>query len=317
MKLFVGVDVSKDKFDIHYHGKEVCVTNNLKGLKKLLSLLHTEIARSNEIGLIVCEATGGYENKLVKFMWANQMPIHRANPYRIRCFASAHGVIAKNDRLDAKVIAQYAEKMTPKADVAALEADKEALADLYRRREQLKQAKNGEFNRLDKELASSVVKSIKAHVKWLEKEIAKIETELEKLHKNTSISQESELLQSVPSVGDITAACLIAFLPELGKSKDKQLAALVGLAPFVKESGKYSGKRQIQGGRAVVRTALYMAALSSIRHYREMREFYHNLLSKGKPKKLALTAVARKLLAVLNSVVTRQSPWQETCPVRI
>jgi transposase len=315
MKLFVGVDVSKEVLDLHYNGNSVNVTNNQKGLIRLYKLLKKEITKGNEIAMIVCEATGGYENKLMEFMMSNQLPIHRAHANKIRAYAKYRGELAKTDKIDACIIANYAQSADIEADKPRAEEEK-ILAGLVKRREQLKADKARELNRLDKDLAGSVVKSAKSHIKWLEKEIANIDKEIKKLLGNKELHAKMELLKSIPSIGDVTASTLVAFLPELGKSSEKQLAALIGVAPFAKESGNYKGTRRITGGRDIVRKALYMAALTSIRRYKEMNEFYLRLIGKGKKFKVALIAVVRKLIKVLNSVMVRQTPWQEACPTR-
>ena len=275
-------------------------------------MLKTEISNGNEIALITCEATGGYEKKLVDFMFSNQFPIHVANPLKIRRFAESKGLFAKTDKIDAQVIAEYSETMKPEADSKLKTAEESSLAEKIKRRDQLIGDKVREGLRLDKELSPGTKQSIKSHIKWLEKEIGKIEEAIKNIQKNELINKKLELLTSVPSIGKVTALTLIAYLPELGKYNKKKLAALVGLAPFARESGKYKGRRFIRAGRSILRKALYMAALSAVRHYKEMKELYLRLRIKGKAAKLALIAVARKLLHVANSVMQRQSVWNET-----
>lgn len=310
MKLFIGIDVSKNKLDVYFNGIDVTVSNNQKGLNKIHLLLKKEIKKGNKIALIICEPTGGYEAKMVKFMIAINMPVHVAHANKIRSFAKAKGFLAKTDCIDARVIAQYGEALKPQADKQLQTIEEELLAELLKRKDQLLTDKIRESNRLDKEHASVVIKSAKLHIKWLEKEITKIENEIQGLRKNEKINAKIELLKSVPAVGDVVASSLVAFLPELGLQDDKKIVALVGLAPYNKDSGKYRGKRFIQGGRANVRKALYMSAVSSVRHYKEMKEFYLRLRSKGKPAKVALIAVERKLLIVLNSVMKRKTIWE-------
>lgn len=310
MKLFVGVDVSKNTLDAHYNGKNTTVSNDNKGLKQLYKLLNKESIEGNEVAMIVCEATGGYENRLIEFMMSNQIPIHRAHANKIKAYAKYLGKVAKTDKIDACTIAEFAKNTNIVADTPR-KFEEKVLASLLKRREQLKADKARELNRLDKDLDSPVIRSTKSHIKWLEKEIANIDEEICKVRENEELNANIELLKSVPSVGDVTAATLVAFLPELGKLSTKQLSALVGLAPFARESGVFKGKRFTMGGRAVVRKALYMSALSSVKYYEEMREFYLRLRGKGKGAKTALIAVAKKLLAVLNSVMTRKSTWQK------
>ena len=314
MKLFVGIDVSKHKLDAYYNGNYICVANSTKGLIKLNKLFKKEVLQGNEIALITCEATGGYEKKLVDFMFSNKLPIHTANPLRVRRFAESKGLFAKTDKIDAQVIAEYSEIMKPEADSKLRTAEENSLAEKIKRRDQLIGDKTREGLRLDKELSPETKKSIKSHIKWLDKEIGKIEEAIKNIQKNELINKKFELLTSIPAIGKITAMTLIAYLPELGKYDKKKLAALVGLAPFARESGKYKGMRFIRAGRGILRKALYMAALSAVRHYKEMKELYSRLRTKGKAAKLALIAVARKLLHVANSVMQRQSIWKETYP---
>lgn len=316
MKLFIGVDVSKNSLDIYCNGITSQVSNNRAGLTKLYKVLQKEVKGGNEIELIVCEATGGYENKLVYFSVEKNMPIHVAHANKVRHYAEAEGILAKTDKIDACLLAKYGETMKVKAINRLPTAEEKELIGLLKRREQLKADKVREKVRLDKDLNPMARKSINSHIKWLEKEIAMIDAELKQLEENDFIKTKVDLLKSVPGIGDISAYTLIAFLPELGSiAKAKKVVALSGLAPFCKDSGKHRGKRYIQGGRADVRKALYMAALSSVRHYKEMQDFYERLRSKGKLAKVALIAVARKLLSVVNSVMWRQTAWQETYPV--
>jgi transposase len=309
MKLFVGVDVSKNNLDVYINGNNISVLNNQKGFEKIYSALQKEVKRGNEMGLILCEPTGGYEAKMVKFMQEINMPIHVAHANKIRSFAKAKGILAKTDRIDAGVIAQYGETMKPEPDKRLHTAEEEFLGELMKRREQLIGDKIRESNRLEKEQSSSVTKSIKSHIKWLEKEIGKTEKEVNKLRENKELNAKIELLKSVPAIGDVAAESLIAFLPELGLQDEKRIVALVGLAPFNRDSGQCRGKRCIQGGRANVRRLLYMSALCAVRYYREMKESYVRLRNKGKLPKVALIAVARKLLIVLNSVMSRKTNW--------
>lgn len=317
MKLFIGIDISKNTMDIYCNNKDIKVPNNQKGLAKLYSVLKQEIKDSNEIALVVCEATGGYEQKLVKFLLEKNIPVHIAHPNKVRHHIQSKGIRTKTDKLDARLLADYGETMKVKPYIQLRTVDEEALAGLLKRREQLKQDKAKEVMRLDKDLNKGAEKSVKSHIKWLEKEMIIIEELIKKLQKDhEDINTKIELLKSVPSVGDITASILVAFLPELGSTKDaKKITALVGLVPFTKESGKYKGERFIQGGRTIVRQVLYMAALSAIRYYKEMREFYLRLKNKGKKSKVALIAVERKLLTVLNSVMYRKTVWQNECPL--
>jgi len=317
MKLFVGVDVSKNSLDMWCNNKSFTISNNQAGLTKFYRLLQQEIKNGNEIALVVCEATGGYETKLVRFATKKSMPIHVAHANKVRDYAKSKGLLAKTDKIDAYLLADYGEIMRVQPNDKLCTVEEETLAGLLKRREQLIEDKIKEMVRLDKDLDMRAKRSIKAHIKWLEKEIAKIELLIHKTQKeHGAINTKTELLKSVPSIGNITACILVAFLPELGRTTGaKKISALAGLAPYTKDSGKYKGKRFIKGGRSVVRKALYMSALTCIRHYEELRGFYLRLRNKGKTAKVALIAVARKLLTVLNSIMYRKTAWQKTYSV--
>jgi transposase len=313
MKLFIGVDVGKKALDVCCNNKLFQVSNDQIGLEKIYSSLQEEIKEGNEIALVICEATGGYETKLVKFVIEHNLPIRREHANKVRNYAKSKGLSAKTDKIDARLLSEYAEVMQVKPLICERSVKEEKLVGLVKRREQLKTDRIKETVRLDKELDSSVKKSIKNHIKWLEKEMAAIENLIRGLQKeDEAIDTKVKLLTSIPAVGDMTAYYLIAFLPELGSTTEaKQMVALAGLAPYARDSGQYKGKRFIQGGRSSLRSALYMSSLSSITHYKEMKEFYQRLRNKGKPAKLALIAVARKQLTVLNSVMYRGTPWTE------
>jgi transposase len=311
MKLFIGVDIGKDALDIYCNDKFLKVSNNQAGFKGLNVLLQKESNKGNEIVSVVCEATGGYESKLVRFAKEKGIPIHVAHPNKVRKYAGAKGLLAKTDKIDAHLLSSYGEAMQVQPKTEFRSKNEELLVALLKRREQLKTDKVREELRLDKDLFGGNKKSIESHVKWLNKEIAKIEKQINAVQQESvEIKAKIDLLKTVPSVGNLTACLLVAFLPELGKTNEaKRIVSLAGLAPIVKESGKYRGKRFIQGGRAIVRRALYMSAVSSIRHYKEMGDFYLRLRGKGKTAKMSLVAVARKLLVVLNSVMCRCTPW--------
>lgn len=221
MKLFTGVDISKDTMDIYCNDKDIKVPNNQKGLTKLYSVLQQEIKNDNEIALVICETTGGYEQKLVKFLLGKNIPVHVSHPNKVRAYIQSKGTRTKTDKLDARLLADYAETMKVKPYVQLRTVDEEALAGLLKRREQLKQDKVKETLRLDKDLNKNAEKSIKSHIKWLEKEMITIEELIKKLQKDhEDINIKIELLKSVPSIGDITASTLVAFLPELGSTND-------------------------------------------------------------------------------------------------
>jgi transposase len=312
MKLYVGVDVSKSKLDVSLNGKNLIIPNNQQGLSTLVEKLKEQNDEGNEIGLVLCEASGGYERLLIRTLRTQGYPVHLAHANKIRSFAKAKGLLAKTDKIDAHVISEYGRVLSPMPDINLISESAEMLGELLKRREQLLEHKQGEKNRLDKERLPAVIKSIKSHIKWLEKEIQQLDKQIEDQQIQEEFKHQIELLISVPGIGKLTASYLISFLPELGKINHKQIAALVGIAPFNRDSGTLRGKRFIQGGRAIVRKILYMAALASIRcRYSDLRVFYQHLRTRGKAGKVAIVAVMRKLLLVLNSVISRQTPWLE------
>lgn len=262
MKLYVGVDVSKSKLDVSLNGTNLIIPNNLIGLSTLIEKLKEQTYVGNEISLILCEASGGYERLLIKTLFKEGYPVHLAHANKIRSFAKAKGYLAKTDKIDAHVISEYGCVISPMPDIKLLSESAEMLGELLKRREQLLDHKQAEKNRLDKERLPAVIKSIKSHVKWLEKEIQQLDTQIEDQQIQEEFKDQIALLISVPGIGKLTASYLISFLPELGKINHKQIAALVGIAPFNRDSGTLRGKRFIQGGRAIVRKILFNGCIS-------------------------------------------------------
>ncbi len=240
-------------------------------------------------------------------------PRGRVNPRRARDFAKATGKLAKTDRIDAEVLARFAEAVRPEPRALP---DEEALllGEILDRRRQLVVMLVAEDNRLSAVVSAPVRRRIRAHVRWLEKELARTDRELEEAVEASPVWRENEaLLRTVPGVGPALARTLLAELPELGALTHRRLSALVGVAPFARDSGKMRGKREVWGGRARVRTALYMGALVASRHNPAIREFYERLVTAGKPKKVALVACMRKLLSILNAMMRDRAPWKATC----
>ncbi len=298
-ELFVGIDVAQDTLDIACSDKRPVahVRYDQAHVNKLIDQWQT--ARPT---LVLLEATGGLERMMVYALEAAGIPYRVANPRLVRDFARATGHLAKTDRLDAQVLASYAEKLRPEARAIADPARQE-LRELMLRRRQLLDLKQQEENRLS--LASkSVVKSIRVVLKTLEKEIAKIEQQTDDfISGQPMLVAETELLESVKGVGPVLARSLCGLVPELGRLNRKQIAALIGVAPFNRDSGTMQGKRTCWGGRADVRRVLYMATLIAVRHNPKLKEFYQRLRQAGKPFKLALNAAMRKLLITLNAMV--------------
>jgi transposase len=302
---FVGIDVGKKKNDVHIHGVEDASEyhNDAEGIRQLVDRMQ-ELSPA----LIVTEATGGYERLMVAELSAAGLPIAVVNPTRVRRFAESLGQLAKTDKIDARMIAHFASVVRPPVRTLKSE-EEERLGDLLDRRRQIIGMLTAEKNRLHTS-RGRVRDDIQEHVAWLTGKQSELEKEMEDMIRESEEWSEKEaLLCSVPGVGPVTAATLLADLPELGTLNRQKIAALVGVAPFNKDSGKKRGKRRIFGGRAPVRRTLYMAALASTRHNPVMKEFYDRLLERGKEKKVALTACMRKLLVILNAMVRKQERW--------
>jgi transposase len=297
----VGIDVSKERLDVCSlpDGGTFSVANDRAGIDELLARLLEGVRPE----LVVLEATGKYERPA-----AVAVAVAVVNPRQARDFAKAAGRLAKTDRIDAQVLARFAGAVGPRPSVLP---DEEArvLQDILLRRRQLLEMMVAEKNRL--QMASeAVARRIAAHVRWLEKELSRVDRELdEAVRESETWRANEELLRSVPGVGPVLARTLLAELPELGTLPRRRLCALVGVAPFNRDSGTFRGKRQVWGGRAPVRAALYMGALVATRHNPLIREFYERLLAAGKPKKVALVACMRKLLSILNAVMRDRVPW--------
>jgi transposase len=306
---YAGVDVSKARLDVAVRptGERYSVANDPEGIDTL-------VGRLEEVGfeLVVLEATGGFERPAAMALAASGIPVAVINPRKARDFAKATGTLAKTDRIDAYVLAYFAEALKPEPRALP---DEEALllSEILDRRRQLIGMLVAENNRLAATVSEPVKKRIRAHVRWLEKELVRTNRELEEVIEASPTWRKNEaLLRSVPGVGPALARTLLAELPELGTLTHKRICALVGVAPFNHDSGRMRGKRQVWGGRARVRTALYMGAMVASRHNPLIREFYERLVAAGKPKKVALVACMRKLLSILNAVMRDHKPWRFT-----
>jgi len=305
--LFVGIDVAKDELAIHIHptAEAFGVPYDEAGLARLLARLH-ELAPM----LIVCEATGGYEIPLAAALASAGLPLAIVNPRQVRDLARALGQLAKTDTVDAKLIALFAEKVRPPAQPLADETARR-LGELVTRRRQLLEILAGESNRRPLVRDRTVRRRLDAHIAWLRREIRDLETDLGSTIRGSAAWRETDdLLRSVPGVGPITSASLIAELPELGQLGRRQIAALAGLAPINRDSGQWRGRRCIGGGRRVVRSALYMATVVAVRYNPVLAAFYARLRAAGRPSKVALTASMRKLLTILNAMLRDRRSWQ-------
>jgi transposase len=258
--------------------------------------------------LVVLEATGGVELALVAQLGAVGLPVVVTNPRQVRDFARATGQLAKTDRIDAEILARFADQVRPELRPLPDPAIQE-LAALLARRRQLVEMLTAERNRL-RRAARRVRPRITEHVHWLERELDDIDHDLADAIRSSPLWREQEdLLRTVPGIGPVVASTLLAGLPELGRLNRKEIAALVGVAPLNRDSGTLRGRRSVWGGRGQIRAALYMAALAATRFNPKVRAFYQRLLAAGKPKKVALVACMRKLLTILNAMVHNNTSW--------
>ena len=305
-QIYVGIDVSGDQLAVHILPDEkfFVVATDHKSLKSLTKQL-TELAPV----IVLLEATGGVEKPVVTALLQGDLPVRVINPRHVREFARASGLLAKNDRLDARVLARFAEAMKP-AIRKLPDADQQHLAELMTRRHQLLDMRTADMHRMSRAASDKVKLSCKEHITWLEEKLRDIDSEVKLLVDLSPVwSARDALLQSVPGVGDNLSRTLLASLPELGRLNRRELASLVGVAPFAHDSGTMKGRRSIWGGRAAVRKALYMAAVASVRCNPVLKSFYLRLRIANKPAKVALVATARKLITILNTMVKNNSTW--------
>jgi len=306
---FVGIDVAKDSLDVCLlpTERQFTVTNDPDGFGQLVRQLPAAGSC-----LVVVEATGGYQRPLVAALVAAGHRVAVVNPRQVRDFARGLGILAKTDRLDARVIARFGQQAEPRP--IELGSEKQAeLAQLVTRRRQLVEFRTAEQNRLETATAKTVRKNIRHMIDQLDRQIRQLEEQISKLlQSDPQLASKAALLQTVPGVGTVTITSLLVDVPELGRLGRQQIAALVGVAPFNRDSGKFHGRRAIWGGRAAVRSVLYMAALTARRCNSVIREFANRLEAAGKPFKVVLTACMRKLLVILNTMVKFGLPWNPT-----
>ena len=304
---YVGIDVAKAQVDVAVRptGQTWTITYDDAGIQELVSQLKTL-----EPALVLLEATGGLELPMVVALATAALPVVVVNPRQVRDFAKATGTLAKTDTLDAAVLAHFADAIRP--DVRPLrDAETQVLASLVARRHQVVAMLVSEKNRLRRAI-SAVRPRVEAHIAWLEQELEDLDQGLRQTLRQSPLWREKDdLLRTVPGVGEQLSRTLLAYLPELGTLDRRQVAALVGVAPFNRDSGTLRGKRTVWGGRARIRAVLYMGALVASQYNPVIRDFYRRLLAAGKPKKLALTACMRKLLVILNSMLKHRSPWRD------
>jgi transposase len=304
--IYVGIDVSKDQLDVHVHpaGEAFSVSRDAAGLEKLIEKLKPFALKT-----IAVEATGGFESIVAASLVAEGLPGIVVNPAQVRHFANALGKRAKTDPIDAAVIARFVEATKP--EIRSLPgAETLALGDLLARRRQIVQMITAERQRAMRTNNSKLQKSIARLLKALKRELESLDDEIDTTVRGSPVWREKEdLLSSVPGVGKVIARTLLAELPELGTLDRRQIAALVGLAPFTRQSGKWRGKSFISGGRASCRTVLFIGALVATRHNPDLKAFRQRLIHAGKPKMVAAIAVARKLLTILNAIIRDKAPW--------
>ena len=307
----VGIDVSKAHLDVALSegGTAWRVPNTGPGIQRLVTQL-----KEHEPTLVVMEATGGYEMPAAAGLAANGLPVVIVNPRQVRNFAKATGQLAKTDQIDAYVLAMFAARVQPPVRPLPDEAARALDATVARRR-QIIEMLTAEKNRLGV-AAVPVRKGIQKHIRWLERQLAEVDDDLDARIRSSAVWRTTnDLLQGVPGVGPNLARTLIAELPELGRISHKEIAALVGVAPFARDSGTLRGKRMIWGGRAPVRSALYLSVWSAARWNPVIRLFYERLRARGKPTRVAQAACMRKLLTILNAMVRDMKSWDPAIPL--
>jgi transposase len=304
--VFVGIDVSKDKLDVGLLPQEQTfqVSNDEAGYRSLIDKL-----KPFAVELVVLEATGGYQAAVVSTLVIERIAVAVVNPRQVRDFARSMGKLAKTDALDALVLAKFAETIRPEPRALKDEATLELEAVVTRRR-QMVEMLTAEKNRLP-QAAKKVQPEIRDHIEWLKHRIKEKDHELRRMIEDSPVWRDKEnLLRGIPGVGEVMSRTVLSSLPELGKLDRKQIAALVGVAPLNRDSGKMRGKREIWGGRSTIRSTLYMATLSAVKWNPVIETFYERLCSAGKAKKAALVACMRKLLVIMNAMMKSTEPWR-------
>jgi len=303
---FVGIDVSKRQLDISVgqDGEYWTVPNSEKGIRATVERLQHATPT-----LIVVESTGGLESALVVELYNAGLPISVAHPGRVREFAKSIGLLAKTDKLDARVLARFGEAVRP-APTKLPSEEQQYLSSLMTRRRQVVEMLTAEKNRFFT-APTSVRERLEKHIVWLKDELRRLDRDIDDFIQETpEFKAKKELLNDVPGVGRVTCAILLSDLPELGQLDRKKIAALVGVAPFNRDSGPRRGKRWIKGGRSAVRRVLYMATVAALRFNPVIKGFYDRLLANGKEKKVAIVACMRKLLTILNAMIRDMEPWR-------
>jgi len=309
--VFVGIDVAADQLAVHILPDESAFQSATD--PESLKVLADKLAAFSP-HIILLEATGGVERTAVALFLQHRLPVVVINPRQVRDFARAQGLLAKNDRIDARVLACFAQAIKP--DLRKMKDEEhQQLSELLTRRQQLINMRSAEVNRRKRAVNAAVIRSCQEHIAWLDERLSRLDEQLDELiQSNPAWQVKAELLQSVPGVGGNLSKTLLAALPELGTLNRRQIASLAGVAPFCRDSGKMKGRRSIWGGRAPVRKALYMSAVAATRFNPVIRVFYLRLREAGKPSKVALVASMRKLLTILNVMMRDNTAWQQSQP---
>lgn len=307
-KIYIGIDVSKDSLDVSTPNEVFKSKNDESGFKSILRII-------NKLGAnlhCVCESTGGYELKLSLFLFANGVTMSVENPAKVKYFKRSLGDKAKTDKLDAECLRLYGERMNPREWRAPTESELERNG-LLRRREEYVKTRMQEKNRLSIESNKMLKRNIEKHIKFLDKEILELEAEIESLIiSDREMEKKSDIIKGIKGFGKVSAMSLLTYLPELGYLSKGGVAAIVGVAPYNRDSGQKNGKRMIRGGRKILRDKLYMPTLQAMRHNEIIRDYYERLNSKGKPFKVCAIACMRKLLIHINAQISKYIKSQQT-----
>lgn len=307
-QIFVGLDVSKQKLDVAVRpqNRHFVTPNDDRGIKQLVKRL-----ANLKPQLIVLEASGGYEFLVTAALAEAQLPVALVNPQAVRKFAGATGKLAKTDKIDAQVLAHFAEAIKPEPRPLP-DQEQQVLKAALQRRLQVVKMIGQEENRLEKTYIPAVRRDIQEHLTWLRRRLDELNQDLNGQIRHSPLWQARDrLLQSCIGIGPVVSLAVIAQMPEMGRLPGKQASALAGVAPYNRDSGRLRGKRMIRGGRSYLRRMLYMAAVVASRFNPVIRAFYQRLLAAGKPKKLALTACMHKLVLILNAMIKNNQPWNQ------
>ncbi|AIL64523.1 Transposase IS116/IS110/IS902 family protein [Rickettsiales bacterium Ac37b] len=313
MATYIGVDIGKKSLQLYLPAidKSFILNNNLSGFTALITQLNKHYTKLTDL-ILVFEPTGGYEVHLRSFLKEFQINFTTVHPNKVRAFARAKGLFAKTDKLDSKLIYDYATTFSLEAKTCHNTEAQNILHNLLKRREQLINFKNQEINRLETETNELISKSLEKHIDYLTHELTTVNSNIAECSQNPVIKDKIIKLTSIPGVGIILATKVVCELPEIGIIDFRKLTSLVGIAPFARDSGSYNGKRGIYSGRSNLRKVLYMAAVASLRCNKTIKSFYDRLIVNHKPPKVALVAVMRKLLAFMHTLIKNNNHWKYT-----